>query len=302
MLKDQEKIIDEKEININDLKNEIKLKEEQLELLMKYKKEKTPEEVKNENDNKNKDIFNSKVNIFPVNEIFNIDVLENKILNNDQINFKIQEALKDILFIPSNANMSITKEYLIDMNFKTELIKTECFSNYLREINYVNFLKMFSNLINNCSFKDLVGKVSLIKNNYESIFYDANRIIKENNLLKKRIKELNLCVTKTREEEAGYKVLYQAIDSETNEDVVVYQALYGDNKVYVRPLEMFLSKVDKEKYPNVTQEYRLERELPLNVKDSIEFKELVSELAHIDRFGDMDLPILEDYVLKHYYL
>lgn len=53
-----------------------------------------------------------------------------------------------------------------------------------------------------------------------------------------------------------YYVICEAIDSETLEEVVVYQALYGEHKVYVRSKEMFLSKVDKEKYPNVKQVYR----------------------------------------------
>lgn len=60
-----------------------------------------------------------------------------------------------------------------------------------------------------------------------------------------------------------YKVLAIAYDSETNNDenmrkLVVYEALYGDHKIWVRDYDMFLSKVDKEKYPEVKQEYRFE--------------------------------------------
>ena len=46
--------------------------------------------------------------------------------------------------------------------------------------------------------------------------------------------------------------------SETKEKMVLYRALYGTGKRYVRPLDMFASKVDREKYPNVKQEYRFE--------------------------------------------
>ena len=55
-----------------------------------------------------------------------------------------------------------------------------------------------------------------------------------------------------------YLVEDLARDSETGEWCVIYRKLYEDGGLWIRPLSMFLSTVDKEKYPNAAQEYRFE--------------------------------------------
>ena len=56
-----------------------------------------------------------------------------------------------------------------------------------------------------------------------------------------------------------YKIIAFGTHSETKEKMVIYQSLYGKFDIWVRPYEIFMEEVDKDKYPDSKQKYRFEK-------------------------------------------
>ena len=92
-----------------------------------------------------------------------------------------------------------------------------------------------------------------------------------------------------------YEVLTIAKHTETMEDMVVYREVDGE-KTYVRPLEMFVSKVDKEKYPDVLQIYRFELQDEKSKLSIMDFLDLSTATEKIQYLETMKDSITEEFI------
>ena len=91
-----------------------------------------------------------------------------------------------------------------------------------------------------------------------------------------------------------YQVIAVAYDAETEQQVVVYQALYGDYRVWVRPLENFLSRTDREKYPEASQEWRFERTVPEGPAQDVSVPEGPAQDVTVPEGPAQDVSAVED--------
>lgn len=90
-----------------------------------------------------------------------------------------------------------------------------------------------------------------------------------------------------------YQIVALAGHSETGEQMVVYQALYGDFGVYVSPLAVFMGEVDREKYPQARQKYRFERADETKERHTPERTEAASGRAAVEKASISDFSNLK---------
>lgn len=89
-----------------------------------------------------------------------------------------------------------------------------------------------------------------------------------------------------------YQVITLAEHTETGEQMVVYQALYGEYKVYTRPLSSFMEKLDKVKYPHADQEWRFRLQTDGQVPEPIiGAAEQEEEPEQTEEPGEADIPV-----------
>ena len=316
MLQDRDLLIESYSKKINELNSIISQKNDQLKLMVNFSKEInnenksnvkeiTKQAVKtikvfyntlNNKDNKNQvnfiEIKNNNNLAKDANNDINNDLMilsnlfDNK-LNSQKSSTLLQDSLKDLLYIPEEGANFINKEFLIDNNFKTSLIKTELYSSLIRENNLYNFLKnIFGKLDTASAFNTGIHEKVMKMNDFKFQFFQMKLMFenyyKENSVLKNKLKELKLYIEKLKNDMDKKNKKYKEkinelmnlielnennLTNEKNKDSVKNNI--GKLKNEISNLNSQMDKINNEKY-NLTEKNKEKDDLINNLKKEIE--------------------------------
>ena len=316
MLQDRDLLIESYSKKINELNSIISQKNDQLKLMVNFSKEInnenksnvkeiTKQAVKtikvfyntlNNKDNKNQvnfiEIKNNNNLAKDANNDINNDLMilsnlfDNK-LNSQKCSTLLQDSLKDLLYIPEEGTNFINKEFLIDNNFKTSLIKTELYSSLIRENNLYNFLKnIFGKLDTASAFNTGIHEKVMKMNDFKFQVFQMKLMFenyyKENSVLKNKLKELKLYIEKLKNDMDKKNKKYKEkinelmnlielnennLTNEKNKDSVKNNI--GKLKNEISNLNSQMDKINNEKY-NLTEKNKEKDDLINNLKKEIE--------------------------------
>ena len=220
MIKERDKIISEQSKKINELNEIISRKTEEFKLMMNFSKninkenktnisEITKQAVKTiklfyndmnkENDNNSRD--NGYRILFKNSNNNTYQDFEN-ILKNKSISFLLDDAINSMMYIPKNLK-TISKEFIMDMNFKTELIKSELYASIIRENQFINYIKKIFgnfNIKDTDNIKSLYEIVNRLKNNFINISKENKNLRKINKSLSEKNKNYELYIKSLKNE------------------------------------------------------------------------------------------------------
>ena len=221
MIKERENLINEQSKKIKELNEIILRKDDQLKLMVNFSKEINKENKSNVAELTKQAVKKIKVfyNTLNNNGKNNIDsgyrvefkndstTFENfePTLKNKKTCFTLEDAIQGMMYIPTDLK-SISKEFLMDMNFKTELIKSELYSSLLRETQFVKFLEeIFSklNIKDSENIKNVSKKVIELISNFDNILKENNKLRKDNLVLMQNQKNNDLFLKKFKENVAN---------------------------------------------------------------------------------------------------
>lgn len=310
MIKERENLIQSATLKINELNAQIEQKDEQLKLMVNFSKEinkenksnvqeLTKQAVKtikifyntlnnNNNNNSNGGNINQlEIKSFPEEEKNYIDELESSLVNK-KCSLHLQDAINAILFIPQNQKY-VSKEFLIENNFRTNLLKIELFSSLIREFHIISFLKaLFSKIKpnesnepneNELSLEQLVNNVISFKTCFEDTAKENIKLKNENKLLLQRVKEIELYVSKMKNDLKNKIV-------KTNEKLQIVDKTY---QIHINTLNDELVKQKKkyqndcDKLNNECKKLRLENDKVNNINLNLNtaFKERDDLILHL---------------------